>query len=285
MAAGAGKYGTPSCRLCIITQHVAQSMSGGIPCPTLSAMRPNIVSASAGSSSVSIVELTLGDSPTLWRDCGFYVSETGHTSIGSVQVRLTGTGGGLLALRLHGMPADVAPDGLLQGIDTSLAGEDKFHADDAAQRSPHPNGVMRLGEIVLYTQHVERAVTALQQIGISTHKARGVKTMKGGTHKLAIFFVDGIRLLLFGPVDPATPPSANPRLWMFPQSMERPTVLTGWLPIVRDINVLKSVLGDKAGSIKEAAQKGRKICSMAPERSRITGTFAFLSDGEGSLFD
>ena len=34
--------------------------------------------------------------------------------------------------------------------------------------------------------------------------------------------------------------------------MEGPVVFMGWLLVVKDIDLLKSVLGDKAGSIKAA---------------------------------
>ena len=47
---------------------------------------------------------------------------------------------------------------------------------------------------------------------------------------------------------------------------------------------LLSDSGVKVGDIKKAAQEGRRICSLAPEKSGLTGTFAFLSDGAGSLF-
>mmetsp|Transcript_25008 Transcript_25008/g.48866 ORF Transcript_25008/g.48866 Transcript_25008/m.48866 type:complete len:279 (+) Transcript_25008:47-883(+) len=273
-----GSCGTQQKRIRILAGHAMTALNGVASRPALCTARVSMPTTmlTSASGSTSIAELKLGDDPNLWHACGFAVSPNGETWLGSVKITLTGEGGGLLAWQLRGF-SQVDPD-LLEDVQTrATAGEDSVVCE-------HRNGVTQLGEIVLYAQNIDQIVKRFELAGIRTHGQAGSKELKGGTHKLATFYFDGVRLLIFGPIDPLFSPSQNPRIWMFPKHMEKRVVLMGWLPVVRDMAVLKSLLGDKAGVVRDARQKGRQICSMPPERSGLTGTFAFLSDGAGHIF-
>ena len=61
--------------------------------------------------------------------------------------------------------------------------------------------------------------------------------------------------------------------------------LTGYLAICSNLKLLRGSLNGKIGVTKKAVQKGRKIATLKRGTiHNLTGTFAFLSDGEGDLF-
>ena len=66
---------------------------------------------------------------------------------------------------------------------------------------------------------------------------------------------------------------------------QRPrTELTGMLPVAADLGALSDAC-PAVGEAKEAAQQGRRIATLKRGAVRgLTGTFAFLSDGEDELF-
>ena len=61
--------------------------------------------------------------------------------------------------------------------------------------------------------------------------------------------------------------------------------LTGYLAICSNLKLLKDSVKGKIGEIKKAVQNGRQIATLKRGAiHNLTGTFAFLSDGEGDLF-
>jgi hypothetical protein len=168
---------------------------------------------------------------------------------------------------------------LIDGVRTTKA----EGALNSSSSERHQNGSIGLAELVIYVQDIQQTFANFLKAGIVSHKESPPREMKGGKHASIIYFLGKTRLMILGPIDPSMPAEQNPRMWLFGTG-KAPAELVGWLPVVKDIHVLKSVLGDKVGGIKTAAQKGRQICSLAPEKSGLTGTFAFLSDGDGTVF-
>ena len=234
----------------------------------------------------TIRAMEVADDPELWRQAGFAVSDKNVVMLGDCAVTLSGAPGvpskGLVSWAIDKLANDFNGE-LLEGVTTRAAPSNSSEAPAVPATSPHANTTLALAELVLYVQNLEQTYQNFTRAGLVSHKGRPPKEMKGGKHASAIFFLGGIRLMMTGPTDPKMPADQNPKMWMFGTG-SAPTELRGWLPVVADIKELKGVLGDKAGDIKKAAQEGRQICSLAPERSGLTGTFAFLEDGAGSVF-
>ena len=155
----------------------------------------------------------------------------------------------------------------------------------------NPNEVVGLGELVLFAQNLEDVVGNLARAGITTHKNRPPKQMKGMPFALATYFFatpegDGkqVRLLVFGPTDPGAelPADPPPQLWMLGEGGRSdlgPVQLTGWLPVVSS---LASVSKYGAGPSKKAVQEGRQIATLKRNvHEGLSGTFAFLTAGSG----
>jgi hypothetical protein len=234
--------------------------------------------ASTNATNASIRAIEIADDPELWRKAGFAVDTSGKCMIGDCAIQLSGPTEDKLGLVSWGL-GDVTAE-LLEGVTTKAAA---VSLQSKGIRTPHPNGTIELAELVVYVQNVEQTYSNFTAAGIVSHKQSPPRAMKGGKHTNVIYFLGPTRLMILGPTDPSMPADQNPKMWMFGTG-SAPTELVGWLPVVEDIDVLKNVLGEKAGSVKKAAQKSRQICSLSSEKSGMTGTFAFLSDSGGSVF-
>lgn len=228
----------------------------------------------------TLEELELGDAPEVWERAGFHVS-SGYVQLGPVRVQLSGGGGGLRRL-VFGSPPDrpAVPELLLPGLQAAASNAACTIAVDSG---PHPNSCIGLGEVVLYAQQLLPFVRALAAAGVDTHRGRAPRPIKGGDHAIAMYFLGDIRMLVCGPTDPAHPPAKNSHMWMFGRG-EAEVELTGWLPIVSSMAALHATCAE-VGAAKAAAQQGRSIATLrAGAIEGVTGTFAFLSDGDGPLF-
>jgi hypothetical protein len=222
-----------------------------------------------------LTTLTLGDMPEAWRKAGFSVSND-TVVVGDISIRLTGAGGGLRQIGFSG--CSMAHPLQLPGVETVIA-------PTRAQQVLHPNTTTSLAEVVLYAQRLQEFVTGMRRAGVQTHKRRDPQPI--GDHSVATFLFPGqkLRLLVFGPNDEASDPSRNPKMWMMGHGLGHgSTELTGYLPLVRE-HPPPGVVSDCVGPSKEAVQKGRRIATLpAGTIEGLTGTFAFLSRGEGELF-
>ena len=238
-----------------------------------------------------IAEIVLGDSVAAWHAAGFKVKD-GSVTLGGATVRLTGEGGGLrrIVFDADGNTAPVHRTFTLPGVEASVIsrarGPDHAHS--------HPNTVCALGELVLYAQDIGEFVKALARVGVHTHKGREPRAM-GDAHLVATFFFNSgpldarhtqrTRVLVCGPCDPCAPPAGNPPLWMFGRGEGvGSTELTGWLVVTESMARLAATCAG-IGSPKAAQQEGRSIATLRAGRvPELTGTFAFLSDGNDELW-
>ena len=157
-----------------------------------------------------------------------------------------------------------------------------FETPPSTMSIAHPNSCTSLAEIVLYAQNLGDFVSGMESSGIFTHKRREPK--KIGEHSVATFIFpkQRLRLLVFGPNDPASDPKDNPPMWMMGRGNGHGgTELTGWLPLCE---CFPPPGVESLGEAKSAVQKGRRIATLQAGRIRdLTGTFAFLSDGKGQV--
>ena len=235
-----------------------------------------------------IEEIIVGDSKEAWQNAGFNVDEENLVKLNNLNIRVTGSGTGLSGI-VFGYSDNSGADSnnlhdppIVNGLSVFAQEQTKHKADPK-----HPNTCLQLGELVLYAQNLHEMVAQLQKAGIKTDRDRPPREMKGGKHAIATFYLsNNLRLLLFGPTDPKHDRSTNPKVWMFGRGVgDAPVELTGYLPVCDDLKKLHASVTGEIGEIKKAVQKGRQITTLKDGAiENLTGTFAFLSNGEGALF-
>ena len=103
--------------------------------------------------------IELGDPPAAWARLGFAPDEAGEVGLGEARLRLTGRGGGLLAVHAEGLTGD-RPDGL------ALARCERAPPADVA----HPNGACAVDHVVVLTGSLARTVGALEAAGLDLRR-------------------------------------------------------------------------------------------------------------------
>ena len=241
----------------------------------------------SGTNTWGIQEIVVGDTVSAWRNAGYFVDTENIVNMNNVRVRLTEQGGGLNGI-VFGAPMEKGISTLVQ-VPPIIAGVsvfvEEFRPEEA--KVPHPNTCKQLGELVLYAQDLYDFVQQFENVGIYTHKQKPPRILKGGVYAVATYyFSNDLRLLIFGPTNVRHDSSKNPQLWMLGQGLEGAKVeLTGYLAICSDLKMLNVAIHGSIGKTKKAVQKGREIVTLKRGViNDLSGTFAFLSDGEGDLF-
>ena len=235
-----------------------------------------------------IQEIVLGDTVSAWRSAGYNVDTEKTVDMNNVRIRLTEQGGGLLGI-VFGAPIEMGISTSIQlpPVITGLSTFVEACRPEGAKAPSHPNACKQLGELVLYAQDLYGFVRQFESVGLFTHEHKPPKLFRGGVYAVAKFYLsNNLRLLVFGPTDLRHDSSKNPQLWMLGRGLEGAKVeLTGYLAICSNLKLLRGSLNGKIGVTKKAVQKGRKIATLKRGTiHNLTGTFAFLSDGEGDLF-
>jgi len=241
-------------------------------------------STSTKSHSFHIHEITVGDTPEGWINAGFTVDDGWKREklvfFDNCTIRLTSEGNGLSQITF-GTNKDNSKDTTL-----SLPGLTKstiLKTPPAAIGMPtnHPNSATKIGEIVLYTQHLDSFVKEMRKVGINTHKNKTPKITAEHYSCAKYFFgqesSNQIRLLVFGPNDPNHDSSKNSdQMWMLGKGTG--TEITGYLPLVNSMSALTNHCRH-VSTPKTAIQKNRTIATLKKDMiNGLTGTFAFLSD-------
>mmetsp|Transcript_25828 Transcript_25828/g.31728 ORF Transcript_25828/g.31728 Transcript_25828/m.31728 type:complete len:307 (-) Transcript_25828:235-1155(-) len=293
-----------------IRKHLLQSTSlrVGVSKSTVTASETCMSSSNDENEVWTLHEIVIGDGGDAWMKAGFYVdrevdgleqpkkyanpsysttdrkrSDAGVVRLSNLIIRLSGTGESKIKLVFGKKDAgsvikDSVCDVELETVNTtSLPG---------GNIPRHPNTCIEMAEVVLYTQDLKSFVKAMGEHGIvSKHPPKDM----GSDHSIVPFYFGGLygsqrtRLLVLGPNDPSSSIclSSPPSNWMFSTGLAGPSEITGWLPVSRDLATLKNLV--PTGKIKDAVQRGRKITTLKRGTiPKLTGTFAFLSDGEGS---
>jgi len=219
-------------------------VSGGDPesgVPSAAVSRED--SGSGAHSAVTIDELVLADEPERWTALGFTVAG-GCAALGKVRVRLAGdeAGRGILGWSLREI-ANVELDGLPTTRSESPA---------PALAPAHPNGVLAIDHVVVFSPALDRTVQALQSAGLQLRRIREQPTPAGAPRQA--FFRVGAEILEVvqepdDVVEREGGPARRARLW-------------GLALAVEDLDRTVEGLGPNVSSIRPAVQPGRRIATV-----------------------
>lgn len=200
--------------------------------------------------SPSLVELGIGDEPSLWTELGFHVDQD-RCRLGAVDVVLTGSDGqrGIHSwswvgansgIQVGDIPTTVVTD---TSTDTSASTSTIGDGADAAE---HPNGVIGLFYVVLFGPSWLDGAEAMESLGVSPGEGR---PMGSGQPVMLRSLADGggAQIEIIGPPD--RDPERNWRLW-------------GMIVEVADLDHTAARLGPALRPIKPAVQPGRRIATL-----------------------
>lgn len=199
----------------------------------------------------AVAELHVADDPQLWRALGFSVIDD-VALVGAVAVRLLGAGAGtgIMGWTLRGW--DGAP---LDGLATDPATE------GPAASGTHPNTATAVDHVVVATPDRARTSAALDAAGLGLRRVRsGVRTPQG-TLEQAFHRAGEVIVEVVGPAEAA---SADPAAFW------------GVTFAVTDLDAAVALLGDGAGTVRDAVQPGRRIVTVRREAGSSV-PLAFIS--------
>ena len=267
-------------------------------------LHPSPASSPSASSAWGLAEVRLGDTPAAWQAAGFSVVDGDTVRLPNLTVRLGGPGGrrGLRELVLaapddgEGADAPRAPP-VVEGLAVSTvaraagAGAATNAGAGAGAAVQHPNTATHMREMVLYARDIRGLVDGFAAAGIGTHKGRPPTPITtgvwhSGRHLAASFLLTGnappLRLVVVGPTDARDCDAHHPARpepdWRLGRLEDGPFDVTGWLPVVRDIEAARAA-AFCCGRAKDAVQPGRKIATVRfGKLPGLSATLAFLSE-------
>jgi hypothetical protein len=198
--------------------------------------------------------------PAAWNEAGFAVQD-GSVEVGSVRIRLAGSeaGRGLLSWTLRGLDST-----RLDGLPTDLS--ERPPASGAA----HPNGVVSVDHVVVFSPDLDRSVAALREAGLDLRRVREEPTPAGAPRQA--FFRLGEVIL-----EVIQAPEGSPLL----EEPSGPSRLWGISFLVEDLDASAAVLGDLLGEPRDAVQPGRRIATVRREAG-LGVPVAFMTPGLGA---
>jgi hypothetical protein len=197
---------------------------------------------------VTIDELVLADDAQRWARLGFDV-DSDAALLGTVRVRFAGregadrsSAGGMLGWSLRGVRSCE-----LDGIETTIS-----RSDVPAAAAAHPNGVLAIDHVVVFSPQLDRTVRALQDAGLDLRRIREEPTPAGAPRQA--FFRLGAEILEViqlphARLERAGGAGASARLW-------------GLALISADIDATAAALAPHAGEPHDAVQEGRRIVTL-----------------------
>ena len=194
---------------------------------------------------VELAALLIGDPPEVWADLGFVV-EDGAVHVSGVRHVLGGSAKGIRDWSLRGIDA-----GEIDGFALRLP------VADAQPTPAHPNGVVALDHVVLFTPNLGRTIESIEAAGIELRRVREA----GEGRQQAFFKLGDVVLELVGPKTPSG--DGAPRFF-------------GLAWTVRDPEETAAFYGDKLKPFKEAVQPGRRIATLSSSAGS-TVPHAFMS--------
>jgi hypothetical protein len=209
---------------------------------------------------VTIAELLIADTTEAWESAGFtVVDRTIH--VGSVRLRLVEpeAGNGIVGWSLRGAVATAVDGGTLDGVPTSVA-DDELPAP--APSVAHPLGATRIDHLVLASPDLARTTAALEALGLDVRRVRDFD-VAGMPMRQVFFRLGEVILELVG--DPAS-------------AGEGPASFWGITFTVADIDAAAAVLGERAGRVKDAVQRGRRITTLRHRDLGISVATALMSE-------
>jgi hypothetical protein len=194
-------------------------------------------------SGATIDELLLADEPERWAALGFALSGDA-VQLGGVRLAFTdpGAGRGIVSWSLRGI-LSTKLDGL-----ATVASERPI----PPTAPEHPNGVVAIDHVVAISPALDRSVRVLQAAGLDLRRVREEPTPAGAPRQ-AFFRLGGEILELV-----AEPDDVVERFG----GAERPAHFWGLALLSGDLEQTVEVLGEHAGSIRDAVQPGRRIATV-----------------------
>jgi hypothetical protein len=210
---------------------------------------------------ITIAELAIGDPAAAWTQAGFSVDSAAGCWVGGVGVRLVGRGRGtgILGWSLRGLPSD-HPSHDLDGVPTT-----PLDATLTAPPTTHPNGVVGIDHVVMFSPNLGRTVAALAAIGLTPRRERNGELggELGGRPVRQVFYRLGALI-----VELVGAPEATG---------EGPATLWGITYTVADIDATAAFLGARTAPIKEAVQPGRRITTLRHDEFGMSVRTAMIS--------
>src|SRR5688500_5072695 len=139
-----------------------------------------------------LAALLIGDAPDVWAGLGFVV-EDGAVHVSGVRHQLGGPAKGIRDWSLRGLDADVdAIDGFALGMDVA----------EAKPTPDHPNGVVALDHVVLFTPNLGRTIESIEAAGIDLRRIRDTGS-PDQPRQQAFFKLGDVVLEVVGPKAPS----------------------------------------------------------------------------------
>ena len=200
--------------------------------------------------STTVEELQVADTAEAWERAGFAVADD-VCRVGRLRIRLLGpeAGRGIVGWTLAGLPSGVQVREV-DGIPTTVAARES----DPPAPSAHPNGVTHLDHVVLMTPDLPRTVAALAGIGLEPRRERDGELggELGGVAMRQVFYrLEDVIVEVVGPPEPGEGPD-----------VDRPARLWGLTHVADDLVAAVDLLGELAGTPKDAVQPGRRITTL-----------------------
>lgn len=207
----------------------------------------------------TIDELLLGDNSDSWEEVGFAVTD-GCCEIGGVRLRFLGgtTERGILGWTLR----DLAGTGTeLDGLPTTVSNHPL-----RALAPAHPNGVVAIDHVVVFSSSLDRSVLALQSAGLDLRRIREQPTPAGAPRQA--FFRLGAEILevVQAPADS-----------MGADGQDDPARFWGLAVRVSDLDRTVELLGEHVSPTRPAVQPGRRIATLR-RSAGLAVPLALMSD-------
>lgn len=191
----------------------------------------------------TLEQLTIADEPARWAALGFAL-EGELVRIGTVLVRLAGkgTGNAITGWSLRGITSEE-----LDGLPTRIA-----TGEQPAPAPAHPNGVLAIDHVVVFSPQLERTIAALEAAGLELRRVREEPTPAGAPRQAFFRLGEVILEVVQAPaqaIERGGGANAPARLWGL-------ALLSG------DLERTVEALGEHAGEIRSAVQPGRQIATL-----------------------
>jgi hypothetical protein len=187
-------------------------------------------------------QLTVGDSPASWRQCGFAV-EDDVCVVGEIRIRFAPEEGkGLVGWSLGGIETTE-----FDGLPTTAS--DRSPPGEAPE---HPNGIAAIDHVVAISSDLDRTIAALTAAGLDLRRIREEPTPAGAPRQA--FFRLGPTILEVV----QEPPEAIER-----HGGDRPAFFWGLAFVAPDLERTVSYFGsERVSNVRPAVQPGRRIATL-----------------------
>jgi hypothetical protein len=195
----------------------------------------------------ALEEIVVAAASSAWRDAGFRVDgdDASVVHAGTAAIRLAGPEAGKRIVRCA-----------LRGIDSESFDGLPIACSEApsiaAPAPPHPNGVVGIDHLVVFTPDLDRTVAAGQALGLDLRRIRDEPAPAGSPRQA--FFRLGDLILEVAQAPPGSP--------LRPGS---PARFYGLAFLIKDIDATAASLGDLCGEPRDAVQPGRRIATVRKE--------------------